>query len=197
MPLDWFSLYHEGYELVLHCQHSLCNLPVWAVEAFPVGGCCFLWTAAPVHSSAHGTMAEGRPGVLMGHLHPCRYGGHFQWKSLSPSLSLSHACPRPGCLSLAGCFLLGSQPDLFPTQDPSLPASHQFPRGGAGTGKHQGQSWGRGGERKARTGAFTVVSSEKKGPGRVSRKRRRTKEPLDESERGEWKGWFKTQHSKN
>ena len=29
------------------------------------------------------------------------------------------------------------------------------------------------------------------------RKRRRTKEPLDESERGEWKSWLKTQHSKN
>ena len=26
---------------------------------------------------------------------------------------------------------------------------------------------------------------------------RRTKEPLDESERGEWKTWFKTQHSEN
>ena len=29
------------------------------------------------------------------------------------------------------------------------------------------------------------------------RKRRGTKEPLDESEREEWKGWLKTQHSKN
>ena len=29
------------------------------------------------------------------------------------------------------------------------------------------------------------------------RKRRRTKEPLDEIERGEWKSWLKTQHSKN
>ena len=121
-----------------------------------MGGCCFLWTAAPVHSSAHGTMAEGRPGVLMGHLHPCRYGGHFQWKSLSPSLSLSHACPRPGCLSLAGCFLLGSQPDLFPTQDPSLPASHQFPRGGAGTGKHQ---------------VAVRVESETRSPGVAARRR--------------------------
>ena len=27
--------------------------------------------------------------------------------------------------------------------------------------------------------------------------RRRTKEPLDESERGEWKSWLKTQHSEN
>ena len=27
------------------------------------------------------------------------------------------------------------------------------------------------------------------------RKRRRTKEPLDESERGDWKSWLKTQHS--
>ena len=26
---------------------------------------------------------------------------------------------------------------------------------------------------------------------------RGTKEPLDESERGEWKAWLKTQHSKN
>ena len=26
---------------------------------------------------------------------------------------------------------------------------------------------------------------------------RRTKEPLDESERGEWKSWFKAQHSEN
>ena len=29
------------------------------------------------------------------------------------------------------------------------------------------------------------------------RKRRRTKELLDESERGEWKSWLKTQHSEN
>ena len=29
------------------------------------------------------------------------------------------------------------------------------------------------------------------------RKWRRTKEPLDEGERGEWKNWIKTQHSKN
>ena len=29
------------------------------------------------------------------------------------------------------------------------------------------------------------------------RKRRGTKEPLDKSERGEWKSWFKTQHSEN
>ena len=27
--------------------------------------------------------------------------------------------------------------------------------------------------------------------------RRGTKEPLDESQRGEWKNWLKTQHSKN
>ena len=26
---------------------------------------------------------------------------------------------------------------------------------------------------------------------------RGTKEPLDESERGEWKSWLETQHSKN
>ena len=29
------------------------------------------------------------------------------------------------------------------------------------------------------------------------RKQRRTKEPLDESERGKWKSWLKTQHSEN
>ena len=28
-------------------------------------------------------------------------------------------------------------------------------------------------------------------------KQRRTKEPLDERERGEWKSWLKTQHSEN
>ena len=28
-------------------------------------------------------------------------------------------------------------------------------------------------------------------------KRKGTKEPLDESERGEWKSWLQTQHSKN
>ena len=27
--------------------------------------------------------------------------------------------------------------------------------------------------------------------------KRRTKEPLDESERGEWKSWLKTQYSEN
>ena len=30
-----------------------------------------------------------------------------------------------------------------------------------------------------------------------NRKQRRTKEPLDESERGEWKSWLKAQHSEN
>ena len=29
------------------------------------------------------------------------------------------------------------------------------------------------------------------------RKQRRTREPLDESKRGEWKSWLKTQHSEN
>ena len=31
----------------------------------------------------------------------------------------------------------------------------------------------------------------------TSRKQKGTKEPLGESERGEWKSWLKTQHSKN
>ena len=29
------------------------------------------------------------------------------------------------------------------------------------------------------------------------KKQRETKEPFDESERGEWKSWLNTQHSKN
>ena len=29
------------------------------------------------------------------------------------------------------------------------------------------------------------------------KKKKKTKEPLDESKRGEWKIWFKTQHSEN
>ena len=33
--------------------------------------------------------------------------------------------------------------------------------------------------------------------GKVGRKWRRTKEPLDGSERGEWKNWLKAQHSEN
>ena len=31
----------------------------------------------------------------------------------------------------------------------------------------------------------------------LCRKQRKTKKPLDESERGEWKSWLKTQHSEN
>ena len=31
----------------------------------------------------------------------------------------------------------------------------------------------------------------------LGRKRRRTKEPLDEGERGERKSWLKTEHSEN
>ena len=31
----------------------------------------------------------------------------------------------------------------------------------------------------------------------LHRKQRKTKEPLDESERGEWKSWLKAQHSEN
>ena len=47
-------------------------------------------------------------------------------------------------------------------------------------GEHQAQPGGRGSGRKARAGALTVVSSERKGLSRVSRKRRGSKEPLDE-----------------
>ena len=31
----------------------------------------------------------------------------------------------------------------------------------------------------------------------IGRKQRGIKEPLDESERGQWKSWLKTQHSEN
>ena len=31
----------------------------------------------------------------------------------------------------------------------------------------------------------------------MAKSKEKTKEPLDESERGEWKSWLKTQHSKN
>ena len=31
----------------------------------------------------------------------------------------------------------------------------------------------------------------------IEEKQRRTKEPLDESERGEWKSWLNAQHSEN
>ena len=31
----------------------------------------------------------------------------------------------------------------------------------------------------------------------LCRKQRRTKEPLDESEKGEWKSWLKAKHSEN
>ena len=31
----------------------------------------------------------------------------------------------------------------------------------------------------------------------MAERQRRTKKPLDESERGEWKSWLKTQHSEN
>ena len=34
-------------------------------------------------------------------------------------------------------------------------------------------------------------------PPPYGRKQRRTKEPLDESERGEWKSWLQAQHSEN
>ena len=40
---------------------------------------------------------------------------------------------------------------------------------------------------KLRYADHTTLTAERKG----------TKEPLDESERGEWKSWLKTQHSKN
>ena len=45
-------------------------------------------------------------------------------------------------------------------------------------------------------GEVTVTSDMQMTPP-YGRKQRKTKEPLDESERGEWKSWLKTQHSKN
>ena len=54
-----------------------------------------------------------------------------------------------------------------------------------------------------------MISPQSRLPGEISmpsnmqlthpygRKQRGTKEPLDESERGEWKSWPKTHHSKN
>ena len=44
-------------------------------------------------------------------------------------------------------------------------------------------------------GEITITSDMQITP--YGRKQRGTKEPLDESERGEWKSWLKTQHSKN
>ena len=41
------------------------------------------------------------------------------------------------------------------------------------------------------------ISSDKQMTPPLWQKRRRTKEPLDESERGEWKSWLKAQHSEN
>ena len=45
---------------------------------------------------------------------------------------------------------------------------------------------------------ISVTSNMQMTPSRpYSRKQRRTKEPLDESERGEWKSWLKAQHKEN
>ena len=45
-------------------------------------------------------------------------------------------------------------------------------------------------------GEISVTSDTQMTPP-YDRKQRRTKEPLDESERGEWKSWLKAQHSEN
>ena len=45
-------------------------------------------------------------------------------------------------------------------------------------------------------GEISIISDMQMTPS-YGRKWRRTKEPLDESERGEWKIWLKTQHLKN
>ena len=45
-------------------------------------------------------------------------------------------------------------------------------------------------------GEISITSDMQMTPS-YGRKQRRTKEPLDESERGEWKSWLKTQHSEN
>ena len=46
------------------------------------------------------------------------------------------------------------------------------------------------------TGEIWIASDMQMTPP-YGRKWRRTKEPLDESERGEWKSWLKAQHSEN
>ena len=45
-------------------------------------------------------------------------------------------------------------------------------------------------------GEISITSDVQMAP-YFGRKQRGTKEPLDESESGEWKGWFKMQHSEN
>ena len=45
-------------------------------------------------------------------------------------------------------------------------------------------------------GEISITSDMQMTP-HYGRKQRRTKEPLDESERGEWKSWLKAQHSEN
>ena len=42
----------------------------------------------------------------------------------------------------------------------------------------------------------TTLTAESKEEKKKKKKQRRTKEPLDEDERGEWKSWLKIQHSK-
>ena len=46
------------------------------------------------------------------------------------------------------------------------------------------------------SGEISIISDMHMTPP-LGKKWRRTKEPLDESERGEWKSWLKTQHSEN
>ena len=46
-------------------------------------------------------------------------------------------------------------------------------------------------------GEISITSGMQMTPHFYGRKWRRTKPPLDESERGEWKSWLKTQHSEN
>ena len=46
------------------------------------------------------------------------------------------------------------------------------------------------------SGEISITSDTQIAP-LLQKKARGTKEPLDESERGEWKSWLKVQHSEN
>ena len=132
---------------------------------------------------------------LFPHLFPIKWWDQMPWSSFSECWALSQLFHSPLSLSSRGFLVPLHEPEI------KLPTS-------TGSSKKQESS------RKTSISALltmpkpltvwitkTVENSERDGntkpPDLPLEKWRRSKEPLDKSERGEWKSWLKAQHSEN
>ena len=119
--------------------------------------------------------------------------------SVIPFSSCLQSFPASGSFQMSQLFALGGQSFGVSASTSVLPMTIQdwFPLGWTGWISLQSKSSPTPQFKSISSLALSFFYSSTLTHHRYSRKWRRTKEPLDESKKGEWKSWLKAQHSEN